>query len=272
MTEKANSSDPALSLRGYFRLFLLLFVVVITVPLAFVFRFLLPWFWWIIPNWFHRSICSVLGLTIDVSGQPLRGRGAIYVSNHISWKDIFILGAVVKHASFVSKAEVGSNPVMKSVVDLQKTIYVRRDKRSDSKRQSEEMAQRISNGDRLIFFPEGTTTRGVHVQRFKSTLFAVVEMILSRQDGDLPVQPITLSFTHANNLAVLRAKRTHIGWIGEVGFWSHFKLALNRVSTRVRVDFHEPIFCEKGVCRKELAQQCEAVIAEGLSQTHRDRA
>lgn len=252
------------------RLISLLVWLILILPFAFVGRYLLPWVWWFIPRICHKGLCAILGLKVDAKGMPSHDQSVLYVSNHISWKDILVLGAVIPKASFVSKAEVGSNFIVRQVVNLQKTIYVQRSKRSESKKQSLEMVERIHNGDSLILFPEGTTTRGVQVAPFKSTLFSVAEMIV-RSEKNVTIQPITLSYTHVNNLAVLRSQRIRIGWIGDEGFWAHFKYALARRKTRVTVDFHSPITCDETMNRKKLALECEQVVREGLAVSHRDR-
>lgn len=256
---------------AFSRLLLLAVYVLTFLPVLFLVRLLLPWFWWVLPPVFHRGVCKIMGIRITVIGTPAPNDSVLFISNHISWKDIIILGSVIKKASFIAKSEVGSIGLVRMIVNLQKTIYVRRERRSEAKKQSEEMAGRIHAGDNLILFPEGTTTRGVHVNSFKSTLFAVAEMIIRGGEETVTVQPLTLSYTHANNLPILRSQRIRVGWIGDEDFWPHFRYALNRRSTYVTVDFHDPITNDHTINRKKLAAECEAIIREGLSKSHRKK-
>lgn len=266
-----GANGTKLTLRAYTRLGLLAIWTLLVVPPAFVVKFLIPPIWWVIPRFYHAGIVRILGIKIVIKGKPVQNKAVLFVSNHISWKDIPILGGTLKRASFISKSEVGGSFFARQMAGLQKTIYVRRNRRTEAKKQSEEMAERIKAGDGLILFPEGTTTRGVHVNKFKSTLFSVAEMMIKAGHQDVIIQPITLSFTHANNLAVLRAQRIKIGWVGTEDFWPHFKHALVRRSTRVTLEYHDPIVCDEHLNRKALAQHCEEVIREGLSRAHRDR-
>lgn len=256
-------------MRAVLRLGMLVIFAVIIVPIAAVVKIILPWYWWVLPPFVHRIVCRILGITITCKGQRLKGQPVLFVSNHISWKDIIILGAVIKKASFVSKAEVGSIGFVKKIVDLQKTIYVKRERRTDALKQSSEMTTRIQDGDSLILFPEGTTTRGIHVGPFKSTLFSVAEMILKGGQPSVTIQPITINFTHIDKLPIQMCERVKVGWIGEESFWPHFMYALRRKSTHVSVEFHRPLRCKDQIDRKILAKTCEDIIRQGLSASHR---
>ena len=53
-----------------------------------------------------------LGVRITVSGGPIRNlRGVLVVSGHVSWVDIFAIGAVMP-GSFVAKAELIDWPAL----------------------------------------------------------------------------------------------------------------------------------------------------------------
>src|SRR5262249_56899281 len=53
-----------------------------------------------------RMMLRCLGVRITVSGGPIRNlRGVLVVSGHVSWVDIFVIGAVMPR-SFVATAEL----------------------------------------------------------------------------------------------------------------------------------------------------------------------
>ncbi len=53
-----------------------------------------------------------LGVRITVSGGPIRNlRGVLVVSGHVSWVDIFAIGAVLP-GSFVARAELIDWPAL----------------------------------------------------------------------------------------------------------------------------------------------------------------
>src|SRR6185295_391097 len=60
-----------------------------------------------------RSVLYVAGARIVEHGlehRP-RGRGAVYISNHVSWFDVFALAAAVPRCTFVAKRELRRLPL-----------------------------------------------------------------------------------------------------------------------------------------------------------------
>jgi 1-acyl-sn-glycerol-3-phosphate acyltransferase len=136
-----------------------------------------------------RGCLWAAGLKLSVEGEPIHRSGAI-VSNHASWLDIFVLNAVHR-VFFVAKSEVRNWPIIGLVARAVGTVFVRRSA-LDAASQVDTILERINQGDRLLFFPEGTSTDGQRVLPFKSTLFAAFF------DDDLKdalwVQPVTLNY------------------------------------------------------------------------------
>ena len=121
----------------------------------------------------------------------MRGQGA-YVSNHVSWLDIFVLNAS-KRLYFVAKAEVaGMGPASAGWHAGRGTVFVRRD-RNDAKRQAEMLGARLGAGHRLLFFPESTSTDGLRVLPFRTTLFA--PFFKEPLHEVAQIQPVSLVYT-----------------------------------------------------------------------------
>ena len=151
-------------------LFLILFTLVIMPPhlIGILFGWRISRY---IPQLWHQVAFRLLRLKIRIEGTPVRGEGVLYVSNHVSWVDIVVMGATLP-ASFVAKHEVGTWPVIKWLANLQRTVYVSRDRKTADK-ERKAMQERLSRGDSLILFPEGTTSDVNMVMRFKSALFSI---------------------------------------------------------------------------------------------------
>ena len=111
-----------------------------------------------------------LGLAFERRGVPMRGGGA-FVANHSSWIDIVALQRAA--APFlVSKAEVRSWPLIGLIGRAIGTMFIDR-RPAEAKRQEAELLARLARGDRMALFPEGTSTDGLRVLPFKSSLFGV---------------------------------------------------------------------------------------------------
>ncbi len=112
-----------------------------------------------------RGALMILGLSLDVRGTRMAGAGA-YVANHTSWLDIFVLNAR-RNVCFVSKAEVADWPVIGRIARLAGAVFIARDPRA-ALEQRALFETRLAHRDRLLFFPEGTSTDGQRVLPFKS--------------------------------------------------------------------------------------------------------
>ena len=59
-----------------------------------------------LPHVFHAGVCKILGIQVITSGSMSVQRPSLYLSNHVSYIDIFVLGQLP--AYFIAKAEVAS--------------------------------------------------------------------------------------------------------------------------------------------------------------------
>lgn len=225
--------------------------------------------WWKGAGLWHRLICRIVGLEVRVKGSVEHDGPILYASNHISWLDIIVLGGRLPNASFVAKSEMASWGVIGSLCSLHKTIFVNRERRSQAKRQASELANRVRQGHSLILFPEGTSTDGIKVVRFKSSLFSVAEMADEASDHHLLIQPLTLAFTELNGMPIVRSKKPLIAWLGDVELFDHLRQFLGLARTVATIEYHAPITLAEAGGRKELAAYCENVVREGLERAHR---
>lgn len=134
-----------------------------------------------------RGMLRVLGIGLQLRGQPpLRGP-LLLVSNHISWLDILVLHAA-RHCRFVSKSEVRHWPLIGTLATGAGTLYIERASRRDAMRVVHQMAAALQSGDILAVFPEGTTSDGVDLLPFHANL------IQAAVAADAPAQPVALQF------------------------------------------------------------------------------
>jgi len=210
--------------------------------------------------WITQGVCIwtcwCLGLSREVTGVPMRGPGA-YVSNHVGWLDIFVLNAS-KRLYFVAKAEVAGWGGIGWLARGTGTVFVRRD-RNDAKRQAEMLETRLGAGHRLLFFPEGTSTDGLRVLPFRTTLFAPFFAAPLREVAQ--IQPVSLVYSAPEGQAA-----EFYGWWGDMEFGPSLIaiLAVPRQG-RVRVTYHAPLRVADFADRKALAAAAEAAVRDGFS-------
>ncbi|PQO22855.1 1-acyl-sn-glycerol-3-phosphate acyltransferase [Rhodobacteraceae bacterium WD3A24] len=198
-----------------------------------------------------RASLRVIGLRVVIRGRPMRARGAI-VSNHVGWMDILVLMAV-QRMFFVAKAEVGGWPGIGWMARQAGTVFITR-KGHAARHQKELFEARLRAGHRLMFFPEGTSTDGLRVLPFKSTLF---EAFFTPGLKDfMHVQPVTLRYRPPAG-----ADPRFYGWWGDMAFGPHMlKVLAARRQGQVEVIFHPPVGVRDFEGRKALARHCEATI------------
>jgi 1-acyl-sn-glycerol-3-phosphate acyltransferase len=214
-----------------------------------------------LPLWYHKRVCRLIGIRIRRRGRISRTHPTLFVSNHVSYFDINVLGALIK-GSFVAKADVADWPFFGWLAKLQRSVFVDR-RRGQAANHRDSLAGRLEQGDDLILFPEGTSSDGNAVLPFKSALFAVAGL---RPRGQaLTVQPVSITYTHLDGMPMGRALRPFYAWYGDMELGSHLWQALGLGRVGVTVEFHPPVTLEEFGSRKALAEHCFRKVSEGVA-------
>ena len=144
------------------------------------------------------ELLARLAIELIVVGKPPTRGPLLLAANHISWLDIVVmLGA--SPCRFVSKADVRHWPLIGTLASGAGTLFIERESRRDAMRVVHHMAERLSAGDLLAIFPEGTTSNGLDLLPFHANLFQAAIA------AHAPVLPVALQFvdgvTGARSLA-----------------------------------------------------------------------
>jgi 1-acyl-sn-glycerol-3-phosphate acyltransferase len=202
-----------------------------------------------------RSAFFILGMKYKKRGARMDRRGAV-VANHSSWLDIFTLNAG-KRIYFVSKAEVAGWPGIGTLAKATGTVFINRDRR-DAKRQQEIFEDRLLAGHKLLFFPEGTSTDGMQVLPFKTTLFQA--FFSEHLRHEMHIQPCTVIYRAPEGEDV-----RFYGWWGEMEFGPHLlKVLAAPKQGSVEVVYHAPVRVDAFPNRKSLAAHLEEVVRQGM--------
>ncbi len=221
-----------------------------------------------VPQRFYRLATRITGIKIVQRGEMTKARSTLFVANHCSYLDIFVLGGLISGA-FVAKTEVRGWPVLGYMSTLGYTVYVDRRARY-AKDQRDEMMARLEAGDNLILFPEGTSSDGHRTLPFKSALFSTAEL---RIDGKaITVQPVSIAYTHLDGMPLGRNLRAFYAWYGEMDLLSHIWRVLGLGRATATVEFHPPVTMDQFGSRKTLAAHCEDEVANGVSASLTGRA
>ena len=223
-------------LRGAFRLLSFLSVTLVLVPIYFVVLALRirPVIRWMSVA-YHRFCSIILGIKVRVHGQRSDVIPTLYVCNHVSYLDIFVLGGLIP-VSFVAKAEVATWPFFSTLAKAQRSIFIERSSGKTS-HSRDEMMKRLNTGDNLMLFPEGTSSDGTRVLPFRSALFSVAQL---RRD-DIPLG---------------RYWRPLFAWFGDLYLVPHLWQMVCLGETEAVVTFFPPVDIDKLGDRKKLCEYC----------------
>ena len=186
----------------------------------------------------------------------MSGSGA-FVANHVSWLDILVLNAS-KRVVFVAKAEVAGWSGIGWLARGTGTVFLERDPKR-AVEQARLLQARLAAGHTLLIFPEGTSTDGLRVVPFRTTLFAA--FFGANADPDIRVQPATIAYTAPKGEAA-----TFYGWWGDASLGESLLAVLSaRPQGSVRVTYHAALRVAEFSGRKTLAAAAEGAVRSGLS-------
>ncbi|CAN5566278.1 lysophospholipid acyltransferase family protein [soil metagenome] len=194
-----------------------------------------------------RLVLRCLGVRITVSGGPIRNlRGVLVVSGHVSWVDIFSIGAVLP-GSFVARADLIDWPALGKLARLMKVIPIERTSLRRLPEVVAAIATRLRAGHTVVAFPEGTTWCGLAYGTFKPAMFQAAI------DAQRPVQPLRLSYHHRDGRT-----STVPAFIGDDSLFESIRRLI--VARRTVVHVHVESLQLPGNDRRALASRCENAV------------
>lgn len=252
----ARGERTPISLAGWLRITIrtlaLVLLIIVMVPVHLIYRAIFygsPF-----PMWFLRFAARICGAKVEVIGTHLK-RDVFYVANHVSWMDILSLSGACGTA-FVAKAELEEVPVIGWLADMNRTIYVKRENRMGVAEQINALQEALADNWAVTVFPEGTTTDGLSLLPFKSSMLSVLEP----PPADVLVQPVLLDYGEVAEW---------IGWVGDEDGLNNAKRILARKGTfPLKITFLEPFSPADFRGRKTIAQESrnriEAALVEAI--------
>ena len=122
-----------------------------------------------LPVWFHRIFLALFNVRVIERGTPPWDAPTMVLSNHVSWLDIPVIGSL-HPLSFIAKSEVEGWPVIGCSRELQRSVFIDRQRRKATVEVNDALAHRLVKGEVLVLFAEGTTSDGNRLLPFRSSL------------------------------------------------------------------------------------------------------
>lgn len=207
----------------------------------------------------QRFVCFLMGIRVTVTGRPADDRPLLLLANHTSWLDIPILAAVAP-VSFIAKQEVATWPVVSWLAKAQRSVFVDRTRRQATGAHADEVAGRLSKGDIMVLFAEGTSSDGNNVLPFRSALVGAAQKAIGSA-GAATVQPVAIAYQRMLGLPLGRQHRPLVAWYGGTKLLPHLKYILSEGGIDVHVVF--------GAARKLAARDNRKIVTQESGQSVR---
>lgn len=208
-------------------------------------------------QWWSDCLLRFCGVRVSYSGIVVKAKPVLFVSNHVSWLDIFVINKQ-RATSFVAKKEIRNWPVLGWLVAWAGTVFIDRTQRHAIKQVVIQVQEKLERNQAVGLFPEGKTSNGLQVQPFHSSLFETA--IRTQMD----VQPVALRFYHGTQ------RCTVVAFVGEQSIVQNVWLLLTRPGVHIECEFlnvlsHNENQSQGRIATAKQAQQLiEKAVLKGL--------
>lgn len=195
----------------------------------------------------------------DLAGLYTTASGALLVANHISWIDVFALMSRT-HIMFVAKSEIKDWPLLGYLAKQANVLFIDRGKRQEAKRMTQTLLRHLNAGEKLCYFPEGTTTDGTRLLPFKGSL------LQAAINAEALVQPVAIYYPLDN-----RAANTLMAYADETTMLESMVNILRQRAPTVELTFFAPIdIGNTNQDRRVIADQIQQQIGQYLYGSHQN--
>lgn len=204
---------------------------------------------WHLQRGYCRLLLRCLGVRITMSGGPVRNlRGVLVVSGHVSWVDVFAIGAVLP-GTFVARADLVEWPGIGAIARLLRVIPIDRTNLRRLPAVVDAVSDRLRAGHTVVAFPEGTTWCGLGYGPFRPAMFQAAV------DAGRPVQPLRLTYHHRDG-----TPSTVAAYIGDDTLLASVRrlVTARRTVCHIRVESLQL----PGGDRRDLTARCEAAVRD----------
>lgn len=202
---------------------------------------------------FCRNMANSFGVQV-VQVERVPQTHGLWVSNHVSWLDIPVVGSVAP-VFFLSKAEIGEWFIFGRLAKAGGTLFIKRGS-GDANEVSNQIADFLQQGSSVVFFPEATTTDGKQIKKIYGKL------LKASIDTGLPICPMVIAYVDKDGKlsddAAYCGNRTMAD-------------SLRRVADSQGITAYvlplEPIYPDDKT-QKELTAELQSAMEQGLADLH----
>ncbi len=128
-----------------------------------------------VPGIWAHWVLKAAGTSVVVHNRELANHDEprVYVSNHVSWFEIFALATLLPRFRFVAKKELSRIPLFGPAVGEVAAVYIDRRNRRAAFDTYREAVEQMRGGVSVVVYPEGTRGRSYALRPFKKGPFVL---------------------------------------------------------------------------------------------------
>lgn len=234
----------------FYQLFVLLPLLVVATILTAIFTIIFssiiskPLLKTIPPRLWSKLVCFLSFIKVSVEGieHLNKQQSYIFVANHQSIFDIWVIyGWLPNSFSWIMKKELRKIPLVGNACEAAGHIFIDRSNPIAAKKSIALAEEKLTKGNCIVVFPEGTRSHNGEVGQFKRGAFNIAA------DINLPIVPITI--------------------VGAFERMSRKDFIIN--PGKIKMKIHKPIENASNLTEQEtrkLATKIREVVIHGLSQ------
>ncbi len=209
---------------------------------------------WFVTKWL-RAAAHLFGVNIKVYGTPLNTK-TLFISNHISWLDILILGSLTP-VHFLAKYEVKTMPVIGWLATRAGTLYIQRGNHRSASEACGEITAALKQNHNSLVFAEGTTTDGT-IKKFHS------RTLQSAIDAQAMLQPVAIFYPQPHPQTGQIEINPVVLFTGDTSMRQSADLIFRAACIDVEVHYLQPT-SSIGKTREQLAQYAYREVAAAIN-------
>lgn len=217
--------------------------------------------YFVVPKIFNLLTLFIFRIKVSIIGESPKRQNVIFVGNHLSYIDIPVLGGHLL-ANFIAKADVRNWPIFGTLASISRTIYIERD-RGAAMKCIDDIEKALDQERSLILFPEGTSTQGIEVLPFKSSIFEL--FLHEKLKEKLIIQPFTITIQKVDGHYILSANDNDLyAWHSDMTLPPHLWQLAKSKGAQIQVELHKPLYAKDYNDRKIFAQESHEIVDTGL--------
>ena len=201
-------------------------------------------------SFFSKAALIVLGMHIrtrDIDQMRRDDGNFLVVSNHLSYTDIFVIYSLAP-CIFIANSELKEEFPLGLITRCAGGVFIERRNRARLLEDISNISYILGMGLKTVLFPEGTTSNGDGLLKFKTPLFSPA------LESSAKVLPICIKYMTVDGEKVDSSNRDIVYFHESISFFKHFFRLLEAGSVEVEVRELESIETE-GATRKEVSEE-----------------